>query len=227
MASFLLRSEHFYRECKLLRAGSRGNLAQQSHWEFFAPCSSGKRSQCLELTTQMRMRLRGGSRELDDAVCDAELVGFTEVVHDERDQTTRAHPFVNQRSSEDVFVAISRLSRAPPALGKCRSGGGCIIVGHVFLQLPVSVSSRNKQGYAWLALHDVAVKRNPRSGILQLTHSYRPGSENCNLHFRSSTGVPPCKAFGLGGRGFCKRSPFYLLLVLNSRLRPLPFFEAA
>ena len=42
--------------------------------------------------------------------------------------------------------------RPPPANNKCRNGGGCIIVGHVFLQLPVSVSSRNKQGYAWLAL---------------------------------------------------------------------------
>ena len=31
----------------------------------------------------------------------------------------------------------------------CRSGGGYIIVVHVFLQLPVSVSSGNKQGYAW------------------------------------------------------------------------------
>ena len=57
----------------------------------------------------------------------------------------------------------------------------CIIVGHVFLQLSVSVSSRNKQGYAWLALHEVAAKRRPRSGILQLTHSYRWGIENCNL----------------------------------------------
>ena len=71
----------------------------------------------------------------------------------------------------------------PPALNKCRSGGGYIIVGHVFLQLPVSVSSGNKQGYAWLALHEAAAKRGPRRGILQLTHSYRWGSENCNLHF--------------------------------------------
>ena len=77
---------------------------------------------------------------------------------------------------------LSRLLSSPPALGKCRSGGGCVIVGHVFLQLPVSVSSRNKQGYAWLALHEVAAKRGPRSGILQLTHSYRRGSENCNRH---------------------------------------------
>ena len=59
----------------------------------------------------------------------------------------------------------------------------CIIVGHVFLQLPVSVSSRNKQGCAWLALHEVAAKRRPRSGILQLTQSYRRGSENCNPQF--------------------------------------------
>ena len=71
----------------------------------------------------------------------------------------------------------------PPALNKCRSGGGYIILGHVFLQLPVSVSSGNKQGYAWLALHEAAAKRGPRRGILQLTHSYRWGSENCNLHF--------------------------------------------
>ena len=54
----------------------------------------------------------------------------------------------------------------------------------VFLQLPVSVSSGNKQGYAWLALHEVAAKRGPRRGILQLAHSYRWGSENCNLHFQ-------------------------------------------
>ena len=47
----------------------------------------------------------------------------------------------------------------------------------------VRVSSRNEQGYAWLALHAVAARRRPRSGILQLTHSYRRGSENCNLHF--------------------------------------------
>ena len=71
----------------------------------------------------------------------------------------------------------------PPALNKCRSGGGYIIVGHVFIQLPVSVSSGNKQGYAWLALHEVAAKRGPRRGMLQLTHSNRWGSENCNLHF--------------------------------------------
>ena len=92
---------------------------------------------------------------------------------------------------------------APPALGKCRSGGGCIIVGHVFLQLPVSVSSRNKQGYAWLALHEVAAKRRPRSGVLELTHSYRRGSENCNLHFEirhlfSST-VPTPVVHSVGG----------------------------
>ena len=71
----------------------------------------------------------------------------------------------------------------PPAHNKCGSGGECRIVGHVFLQLPVSVSSRNKQGYAWLALHEVAAKRGPRSGILQLTHSYRRRSEHCNHHF--------------------------------------------
>ena len=71
----------------------------------------------------------------------------------------------------------------PPRLVNVGVAGGCIIVGHVFLQLPVSVSSRNQQRYAWLALREVAAKRRPRSGILQLTHSYRRGSENCNLHF--------------------------------------------
>ena len=86
----------------------------------------------------------------------------------------------------------------PPALNKCRSAGGYIIVGHVFLQLPVSVSSGNKQGYAWLALHEVAAKRGPRRGILQLTHSYRWGSENCNLHFLP----PPLLSTG----GYCRNS---------------------
>ena len=71
----------------------------------------------------------------------------------------------------------------PPRLVNVGVAGGCIIVGHVFLQLPVSVSSRNQQRYAWLALREVAAKRRPRSGILQLTHSYRRGSEDCNLHF--------------------------------------------
>ena len=88
-----------------------------------------------------------------------------------------------QLQAEEVRYVLFCVQCSAPALGKCRSGGGCIIVGHVFLQLPVSVSSRNKQGYAWLALHEVAAKRRPRSGILQLTHSCRPGSENCNLHF--------------------------------------------
>ena len=94
-----------------------------------------------------------------------------------------------ERRSDLLSVSAAH----PPALNKCRSGGGYIIVGHVFLQLPVSVSSGNKQGYAWLALHEAAAKRGPRRGILQLTHSYRWGSENCNLHFLP----PPPKHGGL------------------------------
>ena len=104
------------------------------------------------------------------------------------------------------------LASPPPVLGKCRSGGGCIIVGHVFVQLPVSVSSRNKQGYAWLALHEVAAKRRPRSGILQLTHSYRRGSENCNLHFPAlpllNTGGWPRSLSSVQHKKLPKRHPF-------------------
>ena len=91
----------------------------------------------------------------------------------------------------------------PPALNKCRSAGGYIIVGRVFLQLPVSVSSGNKQGYAWLALHEVAAKRGPRRGILQLTHSYRWGSENCIL-------PPPLLSTGGSTQEFCALLPVAL-----------------
>ena len=94
--------------------------------------------------------------------------------------TMASHSILGKRCPE---TAPNDWEQAPPVLGDCRSGWGCIIVGHVFLQLPVSVSSRNKQGYAWLALHEVAAKRRPRSGILQWTQSYRRGSENCNPQF--------------------------------------------
>ena len=44
-------------------------------------------------------------------------------------------PLSSAQFVTDVGCSALRALQAPPALGRCRSGGGCIIVGHVFLQL--------------------------------------------------------------------------------------------